>query len=79
MSRAGVGCVNGSRRHTASGYGSSRNDFAPAHSQAAQRTGVTLAFILMGLVIDARLVRAMAAKIDPQMNCVAEEAVALVA
>jgi hypothetical protein len=45
-----------------------RDDFEPAHSQAAQRAGVALAFFPVGYVIDARPVAIVPAQIPPQVN-----------
>jgi len=55
------------------------DDFESAHSQAAQRAGVTLAFLTMRLVIDACPVTIMAAEVNPQMNGGSQEPIALIA
>ncbi len=66
-------CVNGRviRRLVADHGG---DDFEPAHSKAAQRAGVALAFFLMGLVINARPVAIVPAQIYPQVNGVQKPA-----
>ena len=56
-----------------------RDDFEPAHSQAAQRAGVALAFFPVGFLIDARPVAIVPAQIHPQVNGVSQKPVALVA
>jgi ATP-dependent exoDNAse (exonuclease V) alpha subunit len=56
-----------------------RDDFEPAHSQAAQRAGVALTFFPVGFVIDARPVAIVPAQVHPQVNGVAQEPVALMA
>jgi hypothetical protein len=56
-----------------------RDDFEPAHSQAAQRAGVALAFFPVRFVVDARPVAVVAADVHPQVNGGSQETVALVA
>ena len=51
-----------------------RDDFEPAHAQAAQRAGVALAFFPVGFVIDARPVAIVPAQIYPQVNGVQKPA-----
>lgn len=56
-----------------------RDDFEPAHSQAAQRAGVALAFFPVRFVVDTRPVAIVPAQIHPQVNGVTQKPVALVA
>jgi hypothetical protein len=54
-------------------------DLQPAHTQAAQRAGMTLAFLAVSRVIDLRPITVMTAQIHPQVDGAPEGAIALAA